>query len=56
MFVGRRVSGVGRACGWDKLEGGVHGFWLKSCAGFLDEIEKELGRFVESVYFLCVVG
>lgn len=35
---------------------GCHGFWLKSCAGFLDEIEKELGRFVESVYFLCVVG
>mgnify|MGYP006399485795 FL=1 len=35
---------------------GCHGFWLKSCAGFLDETEKELGRFVESVYFLCVVG
>lgn len=22
---------------------GCRGFWLKSCAGFLDEIEKELG-------------
>lgn len=22
---------------------GFHCFWLKSCAGFLDEIEKELG-------------
>lgn len=21
---------------------GCRGFWLKSCAGFLDEIEKEL--------------
>lgn len=31
---------------------GCRGFWLESCAGILDEIEKELGRFVESVYFL----
>ena len=35
---------------------GCHGFWLESCAGFLNEMEKELRRFVESVYFLRVVG
>ena len=33
MFVGRRVSGVGRACGWDKLEGGVSWFLVKKLCG-----------------------
>lgn len=51
MFVERRLFGGGRACGWGKREG-CRGFWLESCVGILDEIEKELGWFVESVYFL----
>lgn len=33
MFVGRRVSGVGRTCGWDKREGGVSWFLVKKLCG-----------------------
>lgn len=33
MFVGRRLFGGGRACGWDKREGGVSRFLVRKLCG-----------------------